>query len=45
LDGTDEAARVAAAATRVLRRRIAEGEVDDVLAQLPVEIREVMEGR
>jgi uncharacterized protein (DUF2267 family) len=43
LDDLDEAARVAAAATRVLRRRIAAGEVDDALAQLPSEIREVLE--
>jgi uncharacterized protein (DUF2267 family) len=32
----------AAAATRVLRRHISEGEFDDVLAQLPEEIREVL---
>jgi uncharacterized protein (DUF2267 family) len=44
LDDRDEAARVAAAAMRVLRRRIASGAVDDVLAQLPSEIRQVLEG-
>jgi uncharacterized protein (DUF2267 family) len=42
LDDPAEAARVAAAATRVLRRKIAAGEVDDALAQLPAEIREVL---
>ena len=45
LEDAGEAARVAAAATRMLRRRIAEGEMEDVLAQLPAEIREVLEGR
>jgi uncharacterized protein (DUF2267 family) len=45
LEDAPEAARVAAAATRMLRRRIAEGEMEDVLAQLPAEIREVLEGR
>jgi uncharacterized protein (DUF2267 family) len=43
VDEPDEAARIAAAATRLLRRRIAPGEVDDVLDQLPSEIREVLE--
>jgi uncharacterized protein (DUF2267 family) len=38
-----EASRAAAAATRVLRRHVAEGEVNDVLSQLPSEIREVVE--
>jgi uncharacterized protein (DUF2267 family) len=38
----DEAARAAAAATRVLRSRITEGEFDDALAQLPAEIREAL---
>jgi uncharacterized protein (DUF2267 family) len=45
LDDVDEAARVAAAATRVVRRRIAPGEVDDALAQLPSEIRTLLEER
>jgi uncharacterized protein (DUF2267 family) len=44
LEDAREAARVATAGTRMLRRRIAEGEVEDILAQLPAEIREVLEG-
>lgn len=43
LDDTAEAARVAAAVTRVLRRRISADEVDQALAQLPAEIREVLQ--
>lgn len=42
LEDLDEAARLASAATRVLRRHVAPGELDDVLAQLPEEIREVL---
>jgi uncharacterized protein (DUF2267 family) len=38
----DRAAQAAAAATRVLRRHVSEGEIDDVLAQLPEEVREVL---
>ena len=38
-----EAEPVAAATTRVLRRRITEGELDDALSQLPKEIRAVLE--
>jgi uncharacterized protein (DUF2267 family) len=37
-----EAARAAEAATGVLRRHVTEGEVEDVLAQLPTELREVL---
>jgi uncharacterized protein (DUF2267 family) len=43
LSDASEAA-VAAAATRVLRKHVSPGEIDDVLAQLPKEIREVLEG-
>jgi uncharacterized protein (DUF2267 family) len=44
LGDAGEAARVAAAATRMLRRHVAQGELEDVLAQLPAEIRDVLEG-
>jgi uncharacterized protein (DUF2267 family) len=43
LASPDDAAAAAAAVTRVLRRRVAEGEIDDVLSQLPTQIREVLE--
>jgi uncharacterized protein (DUF2267 family) len=43
LNGLDEAERAAQAATRVLRRRVSEGEIDDVLSQLPAEIRDVLQ--
>jgi uncharacterized protein (DUF2267 family) len=36
-------ALAAVAATRVMRRHIAEGEFDDVLAQLPTDVRAVLE--
>ena len=42
LADAEEAAHVAAAATRVLRRHITEGEFEDLLAQLPAEIRGVL---
>jgi len=42
LADAEEAANVAAAATRVLRRHITEGEFEDLLAQLPTEIRDVL---
>ena len=42
LESPDHAERAAAAATRVLRRHISEGEFDDVLAQLPADIRAVL---
>ena len=38
-----EAKRAAAATTRVLRRHITEGELDDVISQLPKGIRAVLE--
>jgi uncharacterized protein (DUF2267 family) len=37
------AQRAAAAVTRVLRRHVTEGELDDVLSHLPNEIRDVLE--
>jgi uncharacterized protein (DUF2267 family) len=37
-----QAAYVAAAATRVLRKHVTPGEIDDILAQLPEEIRDVL---
>jgi uncharacterized protein (DUF2267 family) len=42
LSDPTEAAQVAEAATRVLRRHVTAGELDDVLAQLPTELREVL---
>jgi uncharacterized protein (DUF2267 family) len=44
LSDTPQVAVAAAAATRVLRRHVSAGEIDDVLAQLPKEIRELLEG-
>jgi uncharacterized protein (DUF2267 family) len=44
LGDVEEARRVAVAGTRVLRRHVTEGELDDVLSQLPREIRELLEG-
>jgi uncharacterized protein (DUF2267 family) len=43
LPDLDEAARAAAAATRVLRRHVTAGEIDDVFSQLPAEIRAVLD--
>ena len=42
LPSAEDAERAAAAATRVLRRHVTKGELDDVLSQLPEEIREVL---
>jgi uncharacterized protein (DUF2267 family) len=39
----DEAARAAEAATRVLRRHVTEGELEDVLSQLPREVTQVLQ--
>jgi uncharacterized protein (DUF2267 family) len=42
LSDPEEATRAAEAATKVLRRHVTEGEWDDVLSQLPTEVREVL---
>jgi uncharacterized protein (DUF2267 family) len=42
LPGPDDAERAADAATTVLRRHVTAGEFDDVLAQLPAEVRELL---
>jgi uncharacterized protein (DUF2267 family) len=43
LSDPDHAARPVEAATRVLKAHISPGEVDDVLAQLPSEVRELLQ--
>jgi uncharacterized protein (DUF2267 family) len=42
LAGTGHAERAAEVVTRVLRNRISEGELDDVLSQLPAEVRKAL---
>jgi uncharacterized protein (DUF2267 family) len=42
LSGAGEAAHAAECVTRVLRRRITAGELEDVLSQLPSELREAL---
>ena len=43
VSGPGEAARAADAATRILESHVTAGEWDDVLAQLPAELRELMQ--
>jgi uncharacterized protein (DUF2267 family) len=43
LSNADQAARAVEAATRVLKGHISAGEVEDVLAQLPSELRELLQ--
>jgi uncharacterized protein (DUF2267 family) len=43
LSDPDHAARAVEAATRVLKAHISPGEVDDVLARLPSEVRELLQ--
>jgi uncharacterized protein (DUF2267 family) len=45
LSDLSEAERATAAATRVMNDRITEGELNDVFAQLPSEVREVVQAR
>jgi uncharacterized protein (DUF2267 family) len=42
LAGTTEASYAVAAAAAVLRRHVSEGEIEDVLAVLPTELRELV---
>lgn len=42
LSGHDEAAKAAAGCTRVMAHHLTEGEMDDLLTQLPAAIREVL---
>jgi uncharacterized protein (DUF2267 family) len=43
LSDPDQAAQAVEAATRVLKAHVSAGEVDDVLAQLPTEVRELLQ--
>ena len=42
LPSPDHAARAAEAGTKVLRQHVTEGEIDDVLSQLPNQVREAL---
>lgn len=44
LAGATEASFALSATMRVLRRRISAGEIDDVLADMPAEVRDLLEG-
>jgi uncharacterized protein (DUF2267 family) len=45
LGGRGEAVHAAEAVSRVLHRKITPGELDDVLSQLPTDVREILQAR